>query len=234
MSERGPDLSARVSLPETIRHLVELDVVKGLLVPNSRVTEEQLSSRYSVSRTPVREAMRLLEKQGLLVRRGRGVFVAEHSTRDEVEVIYLTRHAVESFLTERAARVMTQQTLDRLEQTHREFRRQLTIRKQPDIPALVQLDSQFHWAIYDAAGSDLTGIVTSYWGRLQRELANRVYETSAPVIYADHHEEILRALREGDSAAARRFMEHHLAHSSDAILATYPPALPTPDEEGTT
>jgi DNA-binding GntR family transcriptional regulator len=222
MTPAGQDLSVRLSLPEQLRQLVELDVLKGELPPNTRVTEEQLSTRYRVSRTPVREAMHLLENQGLLVRRARsGVFVADHSSRDEVEVIYKTRHAVESFLTERAAVAVTPATLEKLEDVHREFRSHLARNTRPDIPALVSLDSQFHWAIYEAAGSDLTGIVTSYWGRLQRELANRVYESSAPATYADQHEEILSALREGDSTAARRCMQHHLKYSSDAILATY-------------
>ena len=53
MSTNGPDLSVRTSLPEHIRQLVEMDVLTGALPPNTRVTEEQLSSRYSVSRTPV-------------------------------------------------------------------------------------------------------------------------------------------------------------------------------------
>lgn len=230
MSTNGPDLSVRTSLPEHIRQLVEMDVLTGALPPNTRVTEEQLSSRYSVSRTPVREAMRLLEKHGMLVRRGRsGVYVAENSTRDEVEVIYTVRHAVESFLTERAALAMTDDTLRRLEQIHSEFRRHLASRKSPDIGTLVSLDSKFHWAIYEMAGSDLTGIVTSYWGRLQRELANRVYEASPPRTFADEHEEILAALRAGDAGAASEHMRQHLQHSSDAILATYG-AVPAPEQ----
>ena len=91
------------SLPEYIRRLVEVDIVTGALAARTRITEEQLAKRYSVSRTPVREAMRLLENQRLLVRRKAGVFVATHTTRDEVEVIYQVRQSVESFLTEQAA-----------------------------------------------------------------------------------------------------------------------------------
>lgn len=211
------------SLPEHIRRLVEVDIVTGLLEPNIRVTEEQFASRYSVSRTPVREAMRLLENQGLLVRRkGLGVFVAARTTRDEVAVVYQVRCSVESFLTEQAAPVMTEAVLAKLDRVHQDFHEQLKrTADKLDIAALVSLDSQFHWAIYEASGSDLTGVVTSYWGLLQRELAKRVYESSPPATYAEQHAEILEALKAGDSAVARRHMEHHLKSSSDAILATY-------------
>jgi DNA-binding GntR family transcriptional regulator len=226
-----PEISLPPSLPEHIRRLVEVDIVTGLLEPDIRVTEEQFASRYSVSRTPVREAIRLLENQGLLVRRkGLGVFVAARTTRDEVEVVYRVRRSVESFLTEQAAQAMTETALAKLQRLHEDFHEQLKrTGEKPDITALVSLDSQFHWAIYEASGSDLTGVVTSYWGLLQRELAKRVYESSPPAIYAEQHADILEALRRGDATAAREHMEHHLKSSSDAILATYAKDGPAPN-----
>jgi DNA-binding GntR family transcriptional regulator len=192
------------SLPEYIRRLVEVDIVTGALAARTRITEEQLAKRYSVSRTPVREAMRLLENQRLLVRRKAGVFVATHTTRDEVEVIYQVRQSVESFLTEQAAAAISDETLARLQRVHDEFRRELRRKRPaPDIANLVALDSQFHW------------------GLLQRELAQRVYEASPPATFADQHEEILDALKHGDSIAARQHMLDHLKASSDVILATF-------------
>ncbi len=218
-----PEIALPPSLPEHIRRLVETDIVIGLLEPNIRVTEEQFASRYSVSRTPVREAMRLLENQGLLVRRkGAGVFVAARTTRDETEVVYRVRRSVEGFLTERAARAMTGETLAKLQRVHDDFRERLGgAGTEPDISALVSLDSRFHWAIYDASGSDLTGVVTSYWGLLQRELCKRLYEPGPPAACADQHTGILEALKKGDAAAARDRMSDHLERSSDAVLATY-------------
>jgi DNA-binding GntR family transcriptional regulator len=218
-----PDLSLPLSLPEHIRRLVEADIVTGILEPHTRVTEEHLAKRYSVSRTPIREAMRLLENQGLLVRRkGPAVYVAARTTRDEVEVIYRVRQSVESFLTEKAASEITEDALDKLQAIHDEFRQRLSnADTKTDIATLVSLDSQFHWGIYDLSGSDLTGIVNSYWGRHLRELAKRVYESSPPAIYAGQHGEILDALKQRDAALARRLMKHHLKESSDAILATY-------------
>jgi DNA-binding GntR family transcriptional regulator len=210
------------SLPEYIRRLVEVDIVTGALAARTRITEEQLAKRYSVSRTPVREAMRLLENQRLLVRRKAGVFVATHTTRDEVEVIYQVRQSVESFLTEQAAGAISDEALARLQKVHDEFRRELhRKRPAPDIANLVALDSQFHWGIYETSRSELTGLVTSYWGLLQRELAQRVYEASPPATFADQHEEILDALKHGDSTAARAHMLDHLKASSDVILATF-------------
>src|SRR5665213_4050502 len=64
-----------LSFPEHVRQLIEAEIVAGGLAPDERVTEKGLAERFGVSRTPVREAMRLLESQGLIVRpRGRSAY----------------------------------------------------------------------------------------------------------------------------------------------------------------
>jgi DNA-binding GntR family transcriptional regulator len=218
-----PDLPD--SLPEHVRRGVEEEIVSGRLEPGARVTEEALADRFRVSRTSVREAMRLLESAGLLERdRGRSAVVAAQTPPDEARVIYDVRLQVETFLTERAATRMTDAELARLVDLQRRFSALLDTGDEDDdrrISELVFVDSQLHWTIYAAAASDMTSVVVSYWGRLQRELAARVYRRASPAAFGRQHDALIGALRARDGRAARELMERHLRESKDAILAGY-------------
>src|SRR5688500_9444596 len=98
------DLEPAVTFPEHVRRMLEEAILESRLPPGERVTELQLAEAFGVSRTPVREAMRLLEAQGLLVRRhGRGTYVASRTTSEEASVIYDLRLPLESYLTALAA-----------------------------------------------------------------------------------------------------------------------------------
>jgi DNA-binding GntR family transcriptional regulator len=209
------------SLPEHIAHVLERDIVEGRLVPGERVTEEEFALRVGVSRTPVREAMRMLEGQGLIVRhRDRGVFVAQRTRRDEAAAIYELRVALEGHLAAKAAQHLTPEELDRAWRLHHEFERRLRTGAAEGAPGLVAVDSDLHWTIYHGARSDLVSVVASYWGRLQRELYDPVYRHD-PEMFAAQHERIMQALAARDSEAARAEMGDHIRSGWRAITAAY-------------
>src|SRR5256885_16426996 len=95
------DLSA--AIPEGVAALLEKEIIFGELAPMARLTEEEVASRYGVSRSPVREALRLLERDGLVLRAARrGIWVAPLSVKDFDEV-YSCRIALEGIAAEQAA-----------------------------------------------------------------------------------------------------------------------------------
>jgi DNA-binding GntR family transcriptional regulator len=209
------------SLPEHIAHVLERDIVEGRLAPGERVTEEELALRVGVSRTPVREAMRMLEGQGLIVRhRDRGVFVAQRTRRDEAAAIYELRVALEGHLAAKAAQHLTPGELDAAWRLHHEFQRRLRTATGDAGPGLVAVDSDLHWTIYHGARSDLVSVVASYWGRLQRELYDPVYRND-PEVFAAQHERILQALAAHDSEAAQAAVGDHIRSGWRAITAAY-------------
>ncbi|HEX5146823.1 MAG TPA: GntR family transcriptional regulator [Conexibacter sp.] len=206
------------SLPERIRQLIEGEIIELRLAPGGRVTEDELAQRLGVSRTPVREAMRVLEGQGLIVRhRSRGAYVAARTAREEARVLYDLRIACEGHVAARAAEVIDDATVALAEAIQAEFRDALA---RGSLAELVTLDSDFHWTIYNAAESGLLTVVGSYWGRIQRELYDPVYRSS-PELFAAQHELILAALRAGDPDAARRAMAEHLVSGWDVLAAAY-------------
>ena len=221
VTARVPASTLPLSYPEHVRQLLEIEIVEGRLAAGERVSEDQLARRLGVSRTPVREAMRVLEGHGLIVRRrGKGTYVAGATSTAEARALYLLRAPLESFLAARAAESMTDDELQDLEQLSTAFR--VAVAESTDgLHRLIEADSALHWCIYDAARSDLVSVVRSYWGRLLRELYTRVYLEGPPEHFADQHDEIVAALRERDSETARAAMERHIADGWEVVRASF-------------
>ncbi len=91
-------------IPEELAEILQAEIIHGRLTPQARLTEEEIALRYGVSRSPVREALRHLEVDGLVVRAARrGIWVAPLSVRD-LDEIYSCRVSLEALAAEQAAR----------------------------------------------------------------------------------------------------------------------------------
>lgn len=91
-------------IPEELAVLLQEEIIYGRLPGSTRLTEEEVAQRYGVSRSPVREALRLLERDGLVLRAARkGIWVTPMSLKDFDE-IYSCRIALEGVAVEQAAR----------------------------------------------------------------------------------------------------------------------------------
>ncbi|ATN37053.1 hypothetical protein ACO34A_25110 (plasmid) [Rhizobium sp. ACO-34A] len=92
-----------VAIPENLAEILEEEIIFGRLKSNERLTEEMVAERYGVSRSPVREALRLLERDGLVIREARrGIWVSPMSQRDFDEV-YTCRIELEGLVAKQAA-----------------------------------------------------------------------------------------------------------------------------------
>jgi DNA-binding GntR family transcriptional regulator len=206
------------SFPEHVRELIEDEIVSGRLPVGERVTEESLAQRFGVSRTPVREAMRTLEGQGLITTPGaRGTYISRRMSREEARALFGVRIELEGFLTARAAGRIDEDGLQALEETAAGFELSLDADDTVRLRNLRILDSDFHWTIYNTADSLLTSVVASYWARLERELYDHVYSVEHPRHYATEHRLLVAVLREGDAQEAQRLMREHLRGGVDAL-----------------
>jgi DNA-binding GntR family transcriptional regulator len=211
------------SFPEHVRQRLEHEIIEGVLAPGERVTEAGLSTRMGISRTPVREAMRLLESRGLILhQRGRGAYVAHRTTFEEARTLYELRLPIEGHLAASAAELCTPDDVRALETIQAEFARLVALDAgEVDVRSLVALDHDFHWTVYNLAASDLVSIVATYWGRLLREIYDRVYTSGTPSRFGDEHERVIAGLRDGDAEAARAAMQAHIRSGWDALRLSY-------------
>ena len=206
--ERPPSLAEHVAL------VLREDIVSGRLPPGDRLTEAAVMERTGVSRTPVREGLRRLEAEGLVITyRGRGAFVAYRLSPDEAFLIYDCRLVLEPALTSLAAERMTPEALAQVRAVLDRFCDAVDA-----APAEAgRLDAEFHLAIYEASGSQLMGVLRGYWRRLQLELSERVYATEVPVRFVREHIGIFQALERGDAQLAGDRMKQHIVHGRQVL-----------------
>jgi DNA-binding GntR family transcriptional regulator len=204
------------SLAEHVCRVIREDILTGRQPAGARLTEAMVMERTGVSRTPVREGLRTLEGEGLVVTyRSRGTFVTYRLTPDEAKLIYEVRLVIEPPLTALAAQRMTAEDLAMVEDVLARFVDALDAAEAREAG---QLDAEFHLAIYEASGSELLSVLRGYWTRLQLELSERVYNTEVPRRFLDEHLGILDALKTGESREAEQRMRSHIEHGRTALV----------------
>lgn len=193
-------------------------LIGGGFAAGERIREVELAARLGVSRGTLREALRHLEQEGLTVTNPhRGTFVVKLSP-EEAEELYGLRIALEAYAVECAASLATAADLEELQRAVHAFR--TIVATEPDALApRVELDLQFHELICALSGNarllrtwkELCGPL-----RLLLSTFQTPYMSDAP----DHHQQVVDALRDGQSAIARAILTKHLINSRDRLLAT--------------
>lgn len=214
---------------DDIAVLIEEAIVSGEIEPGSVLRQEQLSERFGVSRTPVREALRRLAALGLVsFIPNRGVRVREVS-RDELHEAFLVRAELEALITELAARKLTAEALAELEECEKRFSR-LTKEVRAREPGgdrrslmanWMSANHAFHDVLYRTAGAPYIESVakaarrsfagTTVWAPLDEEL-DRLYERNQA-----EHRAIRHALAAGSTAGARELAHEHVMHSFELL-----------------
>jgi DNA-binding GntR family transcriptional regulator len=189
------------------------DIIQGVIRPNERLIASDLAERLKISRTPVREALQLLEAEGLVVLAKRGYMVREH-TVDEVREIYEVRGALEGMAARLAASRAGDETLNAIEAmgAHEEGV------ARSGRSALVDLNEQFHAAIIAASGNQRLG-------EINRRNSQQFFNYKIAELYTDEeavssvrgHAAIVNALRARDADAAERAAR---AHCEEALQVT--------------
>jgi DNA-binding GntR family transcriptional regulator len=214
------------SLAEHVCVVLRDDIFAGRLAPGTKLSEGFVAARAGVSRSPVREALRLLQAEGIVQsERGRGTYVSYRASAEEAKRIYSCRLAIEPYMTSLAAERTTPQGIQRYEDILSRF--SAATESGADRHRISAIDSDFHLAIYDTSRSALIVIFRSYWARLRAQLSTLVYGRETPDGFYAEHLQILDALRRHDAAAAEAHMTSHIEHGLRRITESYAAAADT-------
>lgn len=178
--------------------------------PGEPLNDEQISRRLGVGRTPIREAMKRLESDHLVVAYPRrGTFAAGVDITDLAEISEI-RQRLEPLAAVRAARVASPETRQELRVFARELERLLAdTRAQQD---LMRLDMRVHRSIYRASGSRHLEDVLVRYDNLATRIWSLVLEKLPPVSeHIAQHIELLERIADGDAEAAERLTVQHVA-----------------------
>jgi DNA-binding GntR family transcriptional regulator len=205
--------SASAAASEVIREAI----VDGRLPPGRRLKEEELARELGMSRTPVREALLVLESEGLvesIPRRGATVRAYAVGDLDEV---YELRALLEGYAARRAATRITAEDLARLDKSCDRFD---ALRAEDDLRDVVKENLLFHSLILEVAGSvRLAALVRTV---VEIPLVYKSFYRYSPeqkLISQHYHRQLARALRAGDAERAELIMKEHVLEARDFLLA---------------
>jgi len=143
-------------LREIVFEYLRQSIVEGKLEPGKRLMEIQMAEQLGVSRTPIREAIRKLELEGLVVMVPRkGAYVADVSIKDVLEVLEV-RMVLEGLAASLAAERMSDSEIDELATICDEFE---NCYKNDDIEGMIEKDVDFHDCIFNATGNNKLSFV---------------------------------------------------------------------------
>lgn len=190
--------------------------VRGEVPPGQKVPEAALCERFGVSRTPLREALKVLAAEGQVeLLPNRGARVRELSLQ-EVEGLFSVAGALEALAGEQACQRITEEELGAMADLHAQMRQAYD---QRDMAPYYALNRQIHEAIVQAARNPV--LVSQYSILNARIRRIRFASPMTPQIWARamaEHEGMLNALQRRDSAAMASILKTHLQHKSEAIV----------------
>ncbi len=202
------ETSDKYSLRGRVFHKIREDILSGKYEKNMELRENSLALELGVSRTPVREALRQLELEGLVsIVPNKGAVVTGLSGKD-MEDIYIIRSYLEGLCAKWACRYITKEQMDELEEIQYLF--EFHTRKE-HYEQLVELDNRFHDIIYEACNSRmLEHVLTDYHHYVQRIRKVSLSNDERAQCCIVEHSAILEALKVRDEVKAEELAHRHI------------------------
>lgn len=196
------------SLSSRVFHTIRENILDGKYAKNEELREKTIGEELGVSRTPVREALRQLELEGLVsIVPNKGAYVVGISQKD-MRDIYEIRCRLEGLCARWAAAKISKEQLDELEEIV--FRAEFHVKK-GNAEQLVELDNQFHETLYKAADSkELQRVLSDFHHYLQRVRKITLTDETRAAESNKEHMMIVEALKEHDADKAERLASRHI------------------------
>lgn len=213
--EQGASLVRNASVAAT--DLIRDAIIDGRLAPGERLKEVELATELGISRTPVREALLVLQTEGLVEAvPNRGATVRAH-TAEDLDDLYQLRALLEGYAARRAATRITEEDVARLRASCERFD---ALQENDDLRDLVKENVFFHSTIIEIAGSDRLASMVRKVIELPLVYKSYIwYSHDQKHISAHYHRQIVNALMVGDAERAELIMKEHVYEARDLLVA---------------
>lgn len=216
ISDFSVNMNEYLPLRDVVFNTLRQAILKGELKPGERLMEIALAEKLGVSRTPIREAMRKLEQEGLVVmipRRGAQVAnITEKDLNDVLEV----RIALENVAIEKACTHMSEEDMNKLWLAAKEF--EYTI-EEGNLVKLAEADVAFHEIIYQSSDNKrLIQVLNNVREQIYRYRVEYLKEGETRDQLVREHEELTKAIRERNVERAKQLSFQHIENQRMAII----------------
>lgn len=213
--EVAPEPIARPSLHDQLVGRLRDMVIQGDLAPGTRIPERQLCERFHVSRTPLREALKVLASEGLLELLPNRGAVVSRLTVEDVEAMFPVMGALEALAGELATSRISDEGIAEVQALHYQM---VLHHKRGELAPYFRLNQRIHEKILEAADNAvLTAQYRSLAGRIRRA---RYQANMSPERWASavaEHEEIMNALVARDGRELGRVLKRHLKNKCETV-----------------
>ena len=219
-SDQGPDVPeppVRRASAEWVAEQLRARIIKGDLGPGARLVERRISADLKVSRTPIREALKLLWADGLAeLSMHRGAQVTRYTASEAADLFDLIA-VIEALAAERFAERIDATALDRLEETHARMRAFYEVR---DVSAYFDCNTAIHDAIIAGARNPiLSASHEQVMRRAQRGRFLAIMDADRWAQAVEEHEAVMEAFRARDPREAAAVWCRHLRHTGETVAA---------------
>ncbi len=192
-------------------------ISRGILKPGQVLKEQELQRWFGVSRAPVREAIRLLEGDGILIVNSYKKKYIRHITRQDFKDISLLLACIEGFAASLASKTITANQIADLQRINREFENAFD-QKKFDLTA--ELNLQFHKYILELANNKILTEAIRPVTKMTRYWLTCTSYQNASLVFASikEHKKIIEILRIHDSSKAEEEVRKHILNAYDRLL----------------
>lgn len=210
------NINEYLPLRDVVFNTLRQAILKGELEPGERLMEIQLAKRLGVSRTPIREAIRKLELEGLVTmvpRKGAEVAkITEKNLRDVLEV----RKALEELAVQLACDRMTEGQLQELKDVLEEFKESI---KTKEPTTITEVDVKFHDVIFMSTGNQrLIQILNNLREQMYRYRMEYIKDEKQHAALIKEHEEIIKGIEAKDKDGATETIRGHIDNQEVSII----------------
>jgi DNA-binding GntR family transcriptional regulator len=209
-------MPGRKSLGQHVFENLKQAIIRGEVAPGDRLVESRLADALDISRTPVREAIHKLEREGLLRRLPKGGFAVMNLSREDIEETFGIRCVLESYAARLAAQNYSEEELLPLEEKLREFQRLLDKGRLDELP---RINTEFHNILYALSRSPKLI-------KMINDLRDQIYRFRRILLEKDKwaeasnndHQKMLEAIRERNVNRVEKVVKQHIARGRRIVL----------------
>jgi DNA-binding GntR family transcriptional regulator len=198
--------------PEVIASRIALAIREKVIPPGAALVQEDLARRFDVSRSPVREALRILATEGVIEMTPGGGATVRTLDRAELDELYDLRLMIEPTIAEDIVRHITRGELAALEARAQEME------AGEDIGRWMRANFEFHTRLYDAAGRPRTAeILRGLLAAVQPYSQENIDQLGGRGQADDEHRAMIAAIRDGDAGRLSDLFRSHLTSAKDRV-----------------
>lgn len=210
------DLQNHRPLREIVYEQLKLQILTGKITPGTRMMEVELAEEMGVSRTPVREAIRKLEKEGMVtIEPRRGAYASDISVKDMVDILEV-RQDLEGLAAFLAAGKVSDEEFEELIKITQGYSDAI---KNSDTESMIRFDEKFHKHVVACTGNKTLIQLSEIVQDLALRFRYLYYDDfsryeNMPV----EHMEIIEAIKSGDGASAREIADRHVKQLKEFVV----------------